>query len=123
MLWRLHRPLLRRRKPGNRHEGAYKTLLVQVSNHRIPEEECFSFGDLTIFTISGYLQWVALLGSPSILVPSSKKDQYGDIQMDNGVSHSTLPGGLINVEDKLLYASVASMATIDIGKPFHSYYY
>ncbi len=64
-----------------------------------------------------------LLGSPNVLVPSSKKDQYGDIQIDNGVSPSSLPGGLISVEGRLLYASTASTATIDIGKPSCSYYY
>ncbi|XP_064390152.1 ATPase family gene 2 protein homolog A-like [Halichondria panicea] len=63
-----------------------------------------------------YLQWVPLLGSPNALVPSSKKDQYGDIQIDNGVSPSSLPGGLISVEGRLLYASTTSTATIDIGE-------
>lgn len=67
----------------------------------------------TTFTIPGHVhQWVPLTSDPSVLIPSSKKDQYDNVDP----SDSVLPGGLVKLEERALYCTITALTSINVGK-------
>lgn len=55
---------------------------------------------------------MSLSNHPNVLVPSSKKDRYGDID----APEPALPGGLVKLDERVLHCTVTSLSSVDIGK-------